>query len=188
MILTAVAPPGAFLLFASLGNACRGISYMIWGATHTFFAKNFALQNNVGDISAKADSQMVVAHLGGLAAGIGLISLHHSAAFLLLAFGALVPLQLSASVQSLRACHFEVLNHTKALLLLDEFVARGTVPSPSEMRRSESWFGEWVTVRTPNVQIGVAVADAFATEDQLRHSLDTLVACVLSLGCRCAER
>eukprot|EP00743_Colponemidia_sp_Colp-15_P010498 GILK01011567.1.p1 GENE.GILK01011567.1~~GILK01011567.1.p1 ORF type:complete len:508 (+),score=60.23 GILK01011567.1:81-1526(+) len=176
MLATLIAPPSWFLPLASLGNSCRSISFLIWGATHAYFSKNFALQNNVGDVVAKADSQMVVAHLSGMALGIAMISFSHTPLFLFSCYAALIPVHLIATVNSLKAANFELLNDHKALLITQEFLTKGKVLSPSEISKDEKWFGEFVEPRvsSPRVQLGVSVAQAFESEDQLNTTVDVL--------------
>lgn len=65
-LLTAVYP-AQFLLLASLGIGLRGVHYSIWTATHTSFNQALAIQgNNIGDLVAKDESQLAVAHIVGM--------------------------------------------------------------------------------------------------------------------------
>lgn len=144
MIMTAFAPAQYFLVLASVGNTARSISYLLWGATHAHFSKYFALAHNMGDVVAKSDSQLTVTHLLGLGTGVGLISFSSHPVFLLSVFAAIVPLHIVAALRGIHAVQFEVLNQSKAQLLMDEYLVHGTVPSPEKLRHRERFFGEWV--------------------------------------------
>lgn len=62
-----------FLLMAASGNVLKNVSWMMVSATRAHFMKNFALKDNLGDLTGKAGSQMTLASLIGT--GLGLLSL-----------------------------------------------------------------------------------------------------------------
>lgn len=62
-----------FLLLAASGNVLKNVSWMMVSATRAHFMKNFALKDNLGDLTGKAGSQMTLASLIGT--GLGLLSL-----------------------------------------------------------------------------------------------------------------
>ena len=63
-------PSSAFLIFASAANILKNVSWMVVSATRAHFMNNFALKDNLGDLTGKAASQMTLASLIG--AGLGL--------------------------------------------------------------------------------------------------------------------
>jgi hypothetical protein len=49
--------PGFFLLFASGANVLKGLASITSAAARASFNKNFAMDENLGDITAKAQTQ-----------------------------------------------------------------------------------------------------------------------------------
>ncbi|TPX33831.1 hypothetical protein SmJEL517_g03320 [Synchytrium microbalum] len=175
-LMTVVAPASAFLPLASLGYACRSIHFSIWAATHMTFTRNFALQGNVGDLVAKDDSQMSVAHLFGLVSGVGLISLSHSPTALFTMFAILGPLHYFSTLRLVREAQFEVLNGSKLVLISDAFLHTNRVPSMKELKPRESYFGESIRLgeKVPTVVLGDVVRKAFDSSAQVQIALDVL--------------
>ncbi|EFA85450.1 DUF647 family protein [Heterostelium album PN500] len=55
--------PGYFLLMASISNLAKGIAGLIYGSTRASLHKSFALKENIGDITAKYQSQAMSSYL-----------------------------------------------------------------------------------------------------------------------------
>ncbi|KAJ3158934.1 hypothetical protein HDU86_002103 [Geranomyces michiganensis] len=168
-LCTVVAPSNWFLGLASVGYALRSIHFSIWGATHMTFTRNFALQGNVGDLVAKDDSQMSVAHLGGMLAGVGILTLSHTPLFLFGVFFALIPVHFNMTLSLLRAANFEVLNQTTLTVICDRFVKTGVVPTMPELEPHVKGFGEWIknANQFPRIEIAAEVNKLSHVEDIL---------------------
>ncbi|KAJ3183032.1 hypothetical protein HDU87_007454 [Geranomyces variabilis] len=163
-LCTVVAPSHWFLGLASVGYALRSIHFSIWGATHMTFTRNFALQGNVGDLVAKDDSQMSVAHLGGMLGGVGILTLSHTPVFLFGVFFLLIPVHFHMTLSLLRAANFEVLNQTTLTVICKRFVKTGVVPTMPELKPYVKGFGEWIENRNQFPRIEIA-AEASKLED-----------------------
>ncbi|KAF0852724.1 conserved mitochondrial DUF647 domain-containing protein [Andalucia godoyi] len=140
-LLTVLAPPSFFLGLASIGNVARSISWVTWGSTHMWFSKHFALGRNIGDISAKADSQMSFAHVLGMIVGAGLLSISHTPGFLFSCFAILAPAHLLATVSLIRTARFPFLNESSGMLVASEFARLGAVPTPLQLNKLMSFTG-----------------------------------------------
>ncbi|KAJ3277672.1 hypothetical protein HDU76_010255 [Blyttiomyces sp. JEL0837] len=176
-LCTVVAPPGWFLTLASAGYALRSIHFSIYGSTHMTFTRNFATQGNVGDIVAKDDSQMTVAHLMGMASGIALLTVSHSVTFLFTTFFIITPIHYYVTVKLLEAAKFEVLNQTKLTLIGDWYVKKGSVPKMKDLTSMETWFGEWIKPGQdflPKLRVGNTLKNTFDDEVQLAAVLKVL--------------
>ncbi|KAJ3087053.1 hypothetical protein HK102_011908 [Quaeritorhiza haematococci] len=95
---------------------------------------------NVGDIVAKDDSQMSVAHIVGMLCGVALLSFSHSPWFLFACFLAVLgPTHFLSTVALLKAAKFQVLNGATMGLVAMEYVESwgngglGVVPSLEEL-------------------------------------------------------
>ncbi|KAJ3145828.1 hypothetical protein HDU89_006880 [Geranomyces variabilis] len=168
-LCTVVAPSHWFLGLASVGYALRSIHFSIWGATHMTFTRNFALQGNVGDLVAKDDSQMSVAHLGGMLGGVGILTLSHTPVFLFGVFFLLIPVHFHMTLSLLRAANFEVLNQTTLTVICERFVKTGVVPTMPELKPYVKGFGEWIENRNqfPRIEIAAEASKLSNVEEVL---------------------
>ncbi|KAJ3365655.1 hypothetical protein GGF32_008788 [Allomyces javanicus] len=182
-LLTAIAPsPAWFLPLASVGGALRSIHFSVWAAVHTTIARIYARRGNVGDIVAKDEAQLSVAHMLGSGVGVAVIALwRHDAPFLFTCYAALAPLQLWCSVSMLREAHFDVLNDVKVALLAQEWRERSRAaaagPASTEpathvdlpcaeslaSRAEHGPLGEWLRASPsiPHLVPGLSVARLF---------------------------
>ncbi|KAJ3023157.1 hypothetical protein HKX48_004098 [Thoreauomyces humboldtii] len=127
------------------------------------FTRNFALQGNVGDLVAKDDSQMSVAHLLGMMVGVSTLTLAHAPLFLFGMFAVIVPVHFSMTLALLRAASFEVLTQTTLCVLSHVFVDKGVVLDLNGARSWTKWFGEWVD-RKSVVSVDLAAEAKTLTE------------------------
>lgn len=70
---SAADPNTAFLIFASSANILKNVSWMVVSATRAHFMNNFALKDNLGDLTGKAASQMTLASLIGTGLGLAVL-------------------------------------------------------------------------------------------------------------------
>jgi hypothetical protein len=170
---TILAPSSWFLPLASLGYAARSIHFSIWGATHMTFTRNFAKQGNVGDLVAKDDSQMSVAHLLGMLSGVGLLSMSHSAPFLFTCFALLGPGQIISTWTLMHAAKFEILNDATLRLLIQEYLETNAVSTAKQLEQHPSLhFGEHVNdPRLPKVMFGTPLKQVFTHSKVLKDCL-----------------
>ena len=71
--LSMVSGSTAFLILASTANILKNVSWMVVSATRAHFMKNFALKNNLGDLTGKSASQMTLASLIGTGLGLAVL-------------------------------------------------------------------------------------------------------------------
>ncbi|KAJ3113057.1 hypothetical protein HDU96_003835 [Phlyctochytrium bullatum] len=177
----AVGEEGWWLGLAAAGCGLKAIHFSIYNATHMTFTRNFALQGNVGDVTAKDDSQMTVAHLLGLLFGIALLNFSHQLGFLYLYFAVIAPLHFWATWCMVAAAKFEVLNGARARVLADAFVRTGDEGKEKVlgMREVDGWlrgFGEWVggAVDVCKVGMGVKVEKCFGDVGMMVTAVEVL--------------
>ncbi|OAJ36717.1 hypothetical protein BDEG_20861 [Batrachochytrium dendrobatidis JEL423] len=152
-LATCITNPHHFLFFASSGVGLRSMRSSIWAATHTTLTRNMATHNgvNVGDIVAKADSQLSLAHLLGMVSGIVCTGL------------------------LLREARFEVLDQYRLVLIPREFMSEKNalrIPTLDQVVRFENWLNEGLSKGqvVTDLSIGVTVDDAFK-HSRLSHAL-----------------
>ncbi|UPQ99470.1 root UVB sensitive protein [Chloropicon primus] len=127
-----------FLVTASIANAFKSMSYMSRLPPRAAILKSFAVRENVGDVSAKANSQDVVAGLIGIGLGIGISffvgsSVVKSLAVFLVS-GALVWF---SSLKALGNLRLNTLNRYRTEIILDNFVQHGSVLPLQDVNRRE---------------------------------------------------
>eukprot|EP00871_Galdieria_phlegrea_P000293 jgi/Galph1/1264/GphlegSOOS_G5967.1 len=134
--------PASFLIFATLANSMKQISMLTASATRNAMYKNFAGRSeNIADITAKGEAQIVVADLLGMAIGIQLSKwIGTSRPNVLTAYSILSVLDIYAIYKELRAVQFRTLNYERSGMIVDYFISKGHVPSPSVVSQRENIF------------------------------------------------
>ncbi|KAH6564787.1 hypothetical protein BASA50_006429 [Batrachochytrium salamandrivorans] len=177
-IATCIVSPHYFLLLASIGVGLRAIHYSVWAATHISFTRNMATQNgvNVGDIVAKADSQLSLAHLLGMMCGIGMLAVSFQPLALFSWFGIMAMVQVACTCFLLRSAQFEVLDQARLVLLPREFIYAGKgkhVLGLPQISVYENWLNEGLGPGevVAELSIGDSVSEAFK-ESRLDYALE----------------
>lgn len=130
--------PALFLPLASLANTLKGIAGLTNGACRASINRHLAIQNNLGDVTAKGQAQGLAAYLTGLGLGVGLDSMipalttGFNFAFpdvelprtvaLWIAFGLLACIHVLASHKALRAIALRSLNVERSSILFDVYL------------------------------------------------------------------
>ena len=138
-ILTPLCPQ-YFLAVASLANALKSVSYMMRLPPRAAILKSFARANNVGDVSAKANSQEVAASLLGTMMGIVIASFTGDNMRVGLLWYVLSVLLCGlATYRSLMQLELPTLNWQRTYLLARGYVASGgaRVGDPGAINREE---------------------------------------------------
>ena len=133
--------PGYFLAVASLANALKSVSYMMRLPPRAAILKSFARANNVGDVSAKANSQEVAASLLGTLVGIVIASFTGDNMRIgMLWYVVSVLLCGIATYRSLTQLELPTLNWQRTYLLARAYVSSGgaRVGDPGEVNREEA--------------------------------------------------
>src|SRR5690606_435704 len=98
------------------------VAHLAWEATHANFIRWLSLRNNIADVTAKADSQMVVAELLGLGSGVLLIQNWHAPLQLFAIFAVAAPFHLLFTVCRLRSLRFGMLSMSRVLELSNMYI------------------------------------------------------------------
>ncbi|XP_074294457.1 protein root UVB sensitive 4-like isoform X2 [Silene latifolia] len=134
--------PNCFLLLASVANVAKQISLACYLATGTAVHRSFALADNVGEVSAKAQIQTVCFDTLGLllAASLNLISRNNQRLQVGLPF-VVYPIfsaiDLCGIYQSLKHVHLQTLTKDRLEIILNTWIQCRYVPSPAEVSKLE---------------------------------------------------
>mmetsp|Transcript_15595 Transcript_15595/g.25832 ORF Transcript_15595/g.25832 Transcript_15595/m.25832 type:complete len:830 (-) Transcript_15595:544-3033(-) len=165
--------PSLFLFTASLANAAKTISYMIRLPPRAAILRSFAGRENLGDISAKYNSQEVAANLCGMSVGIALSAVIGTSTLnAFVAYACLSSLHLFANYRSLRTLKLPTLNWNRIELLVKNFVEGGRVLPPhlvNKMERILSWPSSGH--ESSNIVFGARFDEIVKTPEDAMHLL-----------------
>ena len=129
----------------------------------------------MGDVAAKSESQGSVGILAGYAAGVGLLTVSHSAPYLYTIFALAIPIHLLITQWMLRAAAFELLTLPRLTYLARDFAscagrpeAEGGILTLQELedRNVLGPFGEYFkTEEDKYVQIAPTLEDTVSPKD-----------------------
>ncbi|RYR58401.1 hypothetical protein Ahy_A05g024158 isoform A [Arachis hypogaea] len=128
----------SFCDYCLLGSISRSFTGVASGATRAALTQHFALQDNVGDISAKEGSQETVATMIGMALGmlVARITIGHPLA-IWVCFLSLTLFHMCANYKAVRCLALTSLNPERTTIHLQHFMKTGQVLSPEQVSAKE---------------------------------------------------
>ncbi|GMH06436.1 hypothetical protein Nepgr_008276 [Nepenthes gracilis] len=134
--------PHCFLLLASVANVAKQISLACYLATSSAVHRSFAIADNLGEVSAKAQIQTVCFDNLGLllAALLNLICKHSQrlqAGLPFFVYPIFSAIDLYGIYQSLKHVHLQTLTKERLEIILNTWIQFGYVPSPAEVSAKE---------------------------------------------------
>ncbi|KAE9592092.1 hypothetical protein Lal_00013001 [Lupinus albus] len=134
--------PRYFLLLATIANIAKQISLACYLATRSSVHQSFAIIDNLGEISAKAQIQTVCFDILGLmlAALVNLwIENHrrHQAGLYFFVYPFFASMDLFGIYQGLKHVHLKTLTKDRLEIILNTWIESGYVPSPAEVSEKE---------------------------------------------------
>ncbi|KAL9464386.1 hypothetical protein AB3S75_002064 [Citrus x aurantiifolia] len=134
--------PQYFLLLASLANIAKQISLACYLATGSAVHRSFAVADNLGEISAKAQIQTVCFDNLGLmlAASLNMLLKNNQrlqAGLPFVVYPIFSAIDLLGIYQALKHVHLQTLTKDRLEIILDKWIESGHVPSPAEVSKDE---------------------------------------------------
>lgn len=131
--------PASFLVFATLANSMKQVSMLTASATRNAMYRSFGDRSqNIANITAKGEAQIVVADLIGMGCGIRLSKiLASSRQNILAAYFVLTVLDIFGIYMELRQVVFRTLNAERSSILVNHFTRTGRMLSPSDVSPRE---------------------------------------------------
>jgi len=115
--------PQYFLPIASVANVGKNIGFLTASASRAAIHQALALKSNLGDVTAKAGSQSILASLAGTTLGIGISPLlQGDVANVALGFAVLSVIHQYCTYNAVRSVHLRNLNRHRLNLVLEKFV------------------------------------------------------------------
>ncbi|KAK7255940.1 hypothetical protein RIF29_29369 [Crotalaria pallida] len=134
--------PRYFLLLATIANIAKQISLACYLATRSAVHQSFAIIDNLGDISAKAQIQTVCFDILGLmlAALVNMLTENprrQQAGLYFFVYPFFAAMDLFGIYQTLKHVHLQTLTKDRLEIILNTWIECGYVPSPAEVSEKE---------------------------------------------------
>ncbi|KAJ9560461.1 hypothetical protein OSB04_005621 [Centaurea solstitialis] len=134
--------PQYFLFLASIANIAKQISLACYLATGTAVHRSFAVADNLGEVSAKAQIQTVCFdNLGLMLAATLNIMLKNNqrlqAGLPFVVYPIFTAIDLYGIYMSLKHVHLQTLTKDRLEMIIDTWIQLGYVPSPAEVSKKE---------------------------------------------------
>ncbi|KAK1438974.1 hypothetical protein QVD17_04787 [Tagetes erecta] len=134
--------PQYFLLLASIANIAKQISLACYLATGTAVHRSFAVADNLGEVSAKAQIQTVCFDNLGLmlAAALNILLKNNQrlqAGLPFVVYPIFTAIDLYGIYQSLKHVHLQTLTKDRLEMIIDTWIQFRYVPSPAEVSKRE---------------------------------------------------
>ncbi|KAI3503151.1 hypothetical protein L1887_31587 [Cichorium endivia] len=134
--------PQYFLLLASIANIAKQISLACYLATGTAVHRSFAVADNLGEVSAKAQIQQVCFDNLGLmlAAALNIMLKNNQrlqAGLPFVVYPIFTAIDLYGIYQSLNHVHLQTLTKDRLEIIMDTWIKLGYIPSPAEVSKKE---------------------------------------------------
>jgi len=176
--------PSSFLFFATMAITFKQVSWLTATATRNAMYRSFGYKrDNIGDITAKGEAQIVIAELIGMSLGIllskviGTRKRNVIAAYCLLSL-----LDIGAIYQEIRVIVFRTLNPQRTGLVVDEFATEGRIPSPYEISQRERIMTQPL-IGADGVTFG-GLLDVADTRDELARYFEIFEKENFIIGCK----
>ncbi|KAL7231898.1 hypothetical protein ACSBR2_010012 [Camellia fascicularis] len=134
--------PQYFLLVASIANIAKQISLACYLATGTAVHRSFAVADNLGEVSAKAQIQTVCFDNLGLmlAAALNILfrnNLRLQASLPFVVYPIFSAIDLIGIYQGLKHVHLQTLTKDRLEIIINMWIQLGCVPSPADVSEEE---------------------------------------------------
>lgn len=158
--ICSVLKPAYFLLFGALGSLLKEAAGAMSGPSYRVFLYNFAVRENIGDVSSRGEAQVVLGNLLGLGIGVlvsaELVRIEGGLAGTLGCFAVLAALHMRCTLNAVRTVDLNTLNWKRLNIVLDAFLDRGEVLSVEEVNERE---GLLERTGGDRIRMGVSLAE-----------------------------
>ncbi|KAM9962897.1 hypothetical protein ACTFIW_006118 [Dictyostelium discoideum] len=164
-----------FLPLASISNLSKGLAGLVYGSTRASLNRSFSLKENIGDITAKYQSQSMAAYLSGMAIGssIGMILSVYpltSVSNLSIVFG-LSFIHIFCGINAIKSIDLKTLNQQRTSILIDNWLKSNLI-LPSKIVNQEEKFITNDKYLKPNIKLGCTIEESFEYDYQLNEALN----------------
>ncbi|KYR00164.1 DUF647 family protein [Tieghemostelium lacteum] len=178
--------PGYFLVSASISNLSKGLAGLIYGSTRASLNRSFSKKENLGDITAKYQSQSMAAYLTGMAIGStsGILlndvfsHLHYSPHLLNIAFVFNISMiHLYCGYRALKSVQLKTLNKKRATIIIENWIQSNSTSlmTIEDVNNLESFIlsNDKYSKLCDSVHLGSSIKDAFPTNQGIDQLINT---------------
>ncbi|KAM9948826.1 hypothetical protein ACTFIT_010026 [Dictyostelium discoideum] len=164
-----------FLPLASISNLSKGLAGLIYGSTRASLNRSFSLKENIGDITAKYQSQSMAAYLSGMAIGssIGMILSVFpltSVSNLSMVFG-LSFIHIFCGINAIKSIDLKTLNQQRTSILIDNWLKSNLILTSKIVNQEEKFITNDKYLK-PNIKLGCTIEESFEYDYQLNEALN----------------
>ncbi|KAN0045339.1 hypothetical protein ACTA71_005716 [Dictyostelium dimigraforme] len=164
-----------FLPLASISNLSKGLAGLIYGSTRASLNRSFSLKENIGDITAKYQSQSMAAYLSGMAIGssIGMILSVYpmtSISNLSMVFG-LSFIHIFCGIKALKSIDLKTLNQQRTSILIDNWLKSNLILTSKIVNQNEKFITNDEYLK-PYIKLGSTIEESFEYDNQLNEALN----------------
>ncbi|KAJ7564173.1 hypothetical protein O6H91_02G005800 [Diphasiastrum complanatum] len=161
--LATMAAPHLFLPLACTANVAKNVAAVSSTSTRAPIYKAFALNENIGDVTAKGECISNIADLLGTGLGIWMSkrSFNPLGIFCMLSCGYII-----SSYREVRVLQMPTLNRARFGVAVESFLNTGHVPSLPECNKREPIL-LWPWAKQKPLELGVRVCNAYSTPNEL---------------------
>ncbi|CAB0001192.1 unnamed protein product [Nesidiocoris tenuis] len=123
-----------------VSTALKALVGVAGGATRAAITQHQAINQNMGDVSAKDGSQETCVNLISTFLGLGLISLVSDLRLTWGVFFVLTLLHIFANYRAVKCLNFKFFNEARLAIAVEEYLTNERVPSPDEANQKEPVF------------------------------------------------
>lgn len=164
--------PQFFLPLSSVANLIKGVSALTSGACRAAVYKSFVLRENLAEVTAKAHTQGTCAYVTGMSLGIGLSALVQTGTALVWpVFAVLAGTHLFCSYRKVSSVVLRTLNQQRTSLVLDQYFALHTVPTPDDVYHLERVIRSPLCKDRPEIVLGQSIRSCFSEQTELHRTV-----------------
>lgn len=170
--ICSVLKPSYFLLFGALGGLLKGAASAMSGPSYRVFLYNFALRENIGDVSSRGEAQVVLGNLMGLGIGVVvsavLAKISGGLTGNLTCFAVLATMHMWCTLSAVRTVNLNTLNWKRLNIVLDGFLRVGEILSVEDVNKREQLMG-WS--ESERLRVGVSLAEYMERSVDVKSAL-----------------
>ncbi|KAK5583069.1 hypothetical protein RB653_004659 [Dictyostelium firmibasis] len=164
-----------FLPLASISNLSKGLAGLIYGSTRASLNRSFSLKENIGDITAKYQSQSMAAYLSGMGigSGIGLVLSAYpmsSISNLSMVF-ALSFVHIFCGIKAIKSIDLKTLNQQRTSILIDNWLKSNLILPSKIVNQNEKFISNGKYYK-PYIKLGCTIEESFEYDYQLNEALN----------------
>ncbi|EGC32940.1 hypothetical protein DICPUDRAFT_155062 [Dictyostelium purpureum] len=151
---------GYFLPLASISNLSKGLAGLIYGSTRASLNKSFSIKDNIGDITAKYQSQSMAAYLMGMGIGstFGLLLSGSTFSGISIVFS-LSFVHMFLGYKAVKSINLKSLNKQRLSIIIDNWLLNSEILNSKIVNNNEEFIFDSKYNKEPHIKLGLSSDD-----------------------------